>query len=213
MDEESKSNKLISPCKCDGSAKYIHKACLSKWRKTELRENQELSCPVCLTNYDTNIVYPFETIPIYNKNKVLTYLLYPPICIMTINSCFYVFQINLELPLDNENCIYYNLTNYICSNNDVEVYVLSNFIRPFIAIHDILAGIYLVYYLYYFMSVYDKVRYLRKGLPFLWIPILHSYLLYDVTGYYFIFSLLHHYVLPCYFIAHVKILRLMNDDL
>lgn len=46
-------NKLVSPCKCDGSIKYIHEYCLFKIHKEK--------CNVCNTNYNFTWRYNVNT--------------------------------------------------------------------------------------------------------------------------------------------------------
>ena len=45
----SSKDKLISPCKCSGSIKYVHKKCLKKWIKNKA-ENKD-SCEICGEKY------------------------------------------------------------------------------------------------------------------------------------------------------------------
>ena len=39
---------LVQPCACRGSAKFIHKACLEKWRRTSPREDAAYRCGQCI---------------------------------------------------------------------------------------------------------------------------------------------------------------------
>lgn len=42
---------VLSPCACDGSVRYVHRACLEKWRKISLKADH---CTICMQplNYD-----------------------------------------------------------------------------------------------------------------------------------------------------------------
>ena len=42
---------LVQPCACRGSAKFIHKACLEKWRRTSPREDAAYRCGQCKDEY------------------------------------------------------------------------------------------------------------------------------------------------------------------
>ena len=42
---------LVQPCTCRGSAKFIHKACLEKWRRTGPREDAAYRCGQCMDHY------------------------------------------------------------------------------------------------------------------------------------------------------------------
>ena len=48
--EEGKREEFIAPCSCKGSAKWVHRACLDRWRTT--REDKAFSkCTECLAPY------------------------------------------------------------------------------------------------------------------------------------------------------------------
>ncbi|KAI8597364.1 hypothetical protein EDD21DRAFT_447073 [Dissophora ornata] len=46
-----KSDKLISPCLCKGSSRYIHLGCLEKWRTMSTRKESFYSCDTCHYHY------------------------------------------------------------------------------------------------------------------------------------------------------------------
>jgi hypothetical protein len=47
----SSKGKLISPCQCTGTIKYIHKKCLITW----INQNNKTSCELCNYSYKLNI--------------------------------------------------------------------------------------------------------------------------------------------------------------
>eukprot|EP00055_Hartaetosiga_balthica_P013898 m.73361 g.73361 ORF g.73361 m.73361 type:complete len:365 (-) comp8419_c0_seq1:2194-3288(-) len=50
--EESSGNKLISPCKCKGSMKYVHETCLLEWTESRFGEYAtEGQCQYCHEKY------------------------------------------------------------------------------------------------------------------------------------------------------------------
>lgn len=60
-EEDDEGNKLISPCKCAGTTKYIHKECLQEWLNSK-RVTRELKysiiyvfkvsqCELCKNNF------------------------------------------------------------------------------------------------------------------------------------------------------------------
>ncbi|GIL98217.1 hypothetical protein Vretimale_3633, partial [Volvox reticuliferus] len=53
MDEEFDpiSNPLISPCKCSGSTKYVHRQCLLKWRSMKSGTQAYYRCEICHYRY------------------------------------------------------------------------------------------------------------------------------------------------------------------
>lgn len=48
----------VSPCKCRGTAKWVHKMCLQRWidEKQQGNSSIEVACPQCSSKYV--IVYP-----------------------------------------------------------------------------------------------------------------------------------------------------------
>lgn len=57
--EEDNLENLISPCKCNGTIKYIHKDCLDKWRTVS---KSKFHCTLCDEEYNVpyHVVVPIE---------------------------------------------------------------------------------------------------------------------------------------------------------
>jgi len=52
VSDDPELGRLISPCKCKGSQKYVHEGCLQAWRKTSpLSERNYWRCPTCQFEY------------------------------------------------------------------------------------------------------------------------------------------------------------------
>jgi hypothetical protein len=50
--EDPNLGRLISPCKCKGSQKYVHEGCLRLWRQAQPFEDRNYwSCPTCKFKY------------------------------------------------------------------------------------------------------------------------------------------------------------------
>ncbi|KAI9339702.1 hypothetical protein BDR26DRAFT_862147 [Obelidium mucronatum] len=63
--------RLISPCKCKGSMKYVHLSCLNEWRKVTANNNSFFKCDQC--NYE----YHFERTKwahVLRNNLLITFL-------------------------------------------------------------------------------------------------------------------------------------------
>jgi E3 ubiquitin-protein ligase MARCH5 len=81
---EDLNNCWISPCRCSGTAKWVHNQCLQLWidEKQRLDSNVVVKCSQCNTKYE--LVFPPNGIPffkhfIYSKtiqkfNKILIFL-------------------------------------------------------------------------------------------------------------------------------------------
>ena len=67
-DENTKDDPLITPCKCDGTMKFIHIGCLREWlnSKRSFKENtavktfcwKSLDCELCKVKFPDRIICP-----------------------------------------------------------------------------------------------------------------------------------------------------------
>lgn len=57
-EDDDYSAQWVSPCKCRGTAKWVHKSCLQRWidEKQQGNSSVEVACPQC--NFTYIIVYP-----------------------------------------------------------------------------------------------------------------------------------------------------------
>ena len=44
-------NPLISPCRCSGGSRFVHRRCLAQWRAADTRRDAAFKCEVCLFRY------------------------------------------------------------------------------------------------------------------------------------------------------------------
>lgn len=44
--------RLISPCKCKGTSKYVHTKCLHQWRTTSQKQESYYECDTCKYKYE-----------------------------------------------------------------------------------------------------------------------------------------------------------------
>ncbi|KAB5582734.1 hypothetical protein GE09DRAFT_1076228 [Coniochaeta sp. 2T2.1] len=52
VSEDPEYGRLISPCKCKGSQKYVHEGCLRQWRQAQpFADRNYWSCPTCKFKY------------------------------------------------------------------------------------------------------------------------------------------------------------------
>lgn len=82
----SKDNPLIDPCDCNGSIRYVHKKCLSRWRRMNPLRNANI-CLLCLSPYRLEMHDSIEIIP--NPSRFFVFLLrYPYTLSFTTNYIF-----------------------------------------------------------------------------------------------------------------------------
>lgn len=51
LEEEDDLDSLISPCKCSGTSKYVHKTCLHRWRYQDVNSTAFYKCMECNEEY------------------------------------------------------------------------------------------------------------------------------------------------------------------
>lgn len=52
VSDDAELGRLLSPCKCKGSQKYVHEGCLKSWRlASPMAERNYWQCPTCKFNY------------------------------------------------------------------------------------------------------------------------------------------------------------------
>jgi hypothetical protein len=57
VSEDPEAGRLISPCICKGSQKYVHEGCIQAWRATSRpNERNYMQCPTCKFKYRTDRV-------------------------------------------------------------------------------------------------------------------------------------------------------------
>ena len=49
--EGESDGQLVQPCACRGSAKWTHKACIERWRRTSPKEDAAYRCGECMDHY------------------------------------------------------------------------------------------------------------------------------------------------------------------
>merc|ERR1719181_1736478 len=52
FEPEGPGRPLIAPCQCDGSVRYVHRACLERWRLAAGNSDNAARCEICHTEYE-----------------------------------------------------------------------------------------------------------------------------------------------------------------
>jgi E3 ubiquitin-protein ligase DOA10 len=61
--EDKKLGKLINPCICDGSVKFIHDECLKTWLVSQNKDIQNAGCEICNTTYNMSFHFGSKFYP------------------------------------------------------------------------------------------------------------------------------------------------------
>jgi len=230
-----KVDPLVQPCKCSGSIAYVHKQCLIKWRRTDVRPNQDTNCPLCKSVYDNRIVpfFKMEAIPSYNNN-LMRFLLNPIYTLVAINYTYMMYFVaaphNIHI---NHDCVVapraasasvftgiLNISdafsNTITPSNKpepcVRYFIVYDFTTPFVILHSLMALIYIGAYLNLVGRLNNKLRYLYFASKYAWIPLLNLWTLVNMKESVFLMGSLNLLVLPFYLNKHIELLRTLNAE-
>jgi hypothetical protein len=198
-----KRNPLWKPCKCKGTSAYVHKICLTKWRMTTLRVDQDIQCPVCNSVYDIQIL-GLDFIEIIPEYSGFSYILLHPTIIMILNTySFALYTANKSLIV---------IKNHTVSFLDRETDESIDFTNSYLAMHLLTAGIYLIMYIYHLKNVRNLRRYFSGAKVFIAIPLLHIAILSSFRLSPLLNGLAHYYLLPIYLKRHINLLHLANSQ-
>jgi hypothetical protein len=96
FEAETRLNKLLTPCKCQGSIQFIHIKCLLKWQSVAPIEYIH-KCQLCLSYY-RNGTFIFETIP-NERGYIYNFLICPYLTTFTSKYLVFLFS---EILLQNQ---------------------------------------------------------------------------------------------------------------
>ena len=98
LEKEDAENKLISPCNCNGTSKYVHDTCLKKWRYINRDNDAFIKCRECNANYIilTNEIENFNFI--CYKNGMCSYVMFSSLLLFS----FMILPLNY---IDNINIV------------------------------------------------------------------------------------------------------------
>lgn len=85
FDATNNKNDIVAPCKCDGTMKYVHKACLEQWRVHSSGTDNFNKCPTCGENYKIAIPKGLEEAI---EKQILTDSIFGLFIIILIASAF-----------------------------------------------------------------------------------------------------------------------------
>lgn len=88
------TSRLIAPCKCSGSVKYIHEECLKTWLVSQNIDLKYANCELCQTSYKMNIEIGSKCLPSSILNMYNLMFLF---CLSIFLTCFIVIIIRSAL--------------------------------------------------------------------------------------------------------------------
>lgn len=67
-EEVVSDDELITPCRCNGTSKYVHRSCLNKWRSVNIGREANSYCMECREKYIIRRKYELEKKRIFNNS-------------------------------------------------------------------------------------------------------------------------------------------------
>ena len=147
------SNPMLSPCKCNGTIKYVHERCLEKWRNVNINKPSFQTCLICRYNYILGSTETFTISQLF-INRIRNISNYIMFHIMTFISASIINMINpSQLWL-----IKYKIKDIKKDN----IYNLSYYYSFLIIILTIF--LYLGVFLNIILHIKNKCKYLKKSM-------------------------------------------------
>ena len=106
LEDEENIDLLISPCRCNGTSKYVHKSCLETWRYQSISARGFYKCMECNENYIILNNDEIENQRIFDIFNIFQKLFYFELCVsFLLNFFIYIIDvfINDYLPIVGEN--------------------------------------------------------------------------------------------------------------
>ena len=229
-EDETKVKKMIQPCNCNGTNKYVHRKCLNQWRLYNPNNDAYDRCMLCKATYTFTLKYAKEkyTIHVFPSNGadlIFTFFLVN-ISLIIISILFglidnYLNNAIICLYLHYQNI--YQLDNLFDqpSDNYLVLYMLYFSFVTFVItciLHIISSG--MIYYnvqrkgKYFLITFLSHVSKVGASVHFIWLT--HCIQLF--TPYFFIFitsmlSFTNVFVFLSIFDNHNHKLKLLNKEL
>lgn len=226
-DEEKNEKKLIRPCACDGTNRYVHRKCLNTWRNYDQNEERAIKCMECKKKYIFIFQHPKEEYDIHifslsNESSIHLFILFETFVFLSS----ILFNI-IDSTYGNDAMLFYLHLQDIYQLDDI--FTLSNdiiseygyYFGLITLIDTIIFHTVSTFIMYH--NVHRKKKYLTLtiiphiikvfgSMQFLWI----TYLTQDIDSCFFIlfssfFSFFNFFIFSSIFDSHNKAIKVLNE--
>ena len=205
--DDVQDDELISPCRCNGTSKWVHRGCLNRWREFNRGRDGERQCMECKEDYIVRRKYPYEKKNLFRNHMctftILNYLLSSLISIIWLmaalagndRSSWLLYILNNGNPEPREEeCEYsYQIHNITCrqSRTMAEYIAIPSQSYTYVIFHGyfLLTMHTILYTIYYYWIICKKIKrvkrymFLNKGPLIFWnIYCLRFFLLYYISS-------------------------------
>jgi hypothetical protein len=108
------TGELITPCRCKGTAQYVHRQCLNDWRKIKKKRyrSKAYHCEICLTPFRLLLVYPSFLSYVKNHWTLFEKLMYSSSlisCLFSVGVSFNAYERDKVKRRSNVNILSKNI--------------------------------------------------------------------------------------------------------
>ena len=160
---------LISPCRCNGTSKYVHKSCLDKWRMINRQGEAWRKCMECHTPYEFTNSFSLESTTLLTYNSLISIYLLQYVCGLFFS--FVIWVVDAYNDYESIRLLNYNITlpepsllTFVKNDNAApQIYYISFYMF----IQNIIVYLYFCYIM--FFNIKRKSLYINKIYKtFLW---------------------------------------------
>jgi hypothetical protein len=144
FEQGSRSNKLITPCRCDGSVRYVHEECLKLWLlASKDQEISQASCELCTTPYLMELKVTWKCSSENILADRLMQLCFLPLLLMVFSVLILILGVLIDQYFDDENqdpeqknCTLVIIVTCLCTLF-VVVYLIASIFKETCCIHSL----------------------------------------------------------------------------
>jgi hypothetical protein len=191
-EENGLANPLLSPCRCAGTIKFVHRECLTQWRNTTAYDFFKINCQLCHTPYVLPRRWLIEHMPF--RDNLWVYVLSQPFFVIIFVHYLHIFILSQFFKKESAIILNDNLSISIFD------FLLLNASVVYAAYYTYLIKKVINKQLYFFYNAFDLLRWATGG----------AICLYLTQFTIFPFGALYLYLISCYYEIHIKALHTIN---
>jgi hypothetical protein len=115
--ESGQKDKIIIPCQCEGSIKYVHKKCIERWILSSGVPIDDAKCEICKSKFQIRRIKPTELSKAQKKKLIITCFLFIILVGSIIVGCIFGLYFGLRsrriIQTKQNQVIYFSLVGVL----------------------------------------------------------------------------------------------------
>ena len=115
--ESGQKDKIIIPCQCEGSIKYVHKKCIERWILSLNIPIDDAKCEICKSKFKIKRIKPTELSKTQKKKLIITCILFIVLVGSIIVGCIFGLYFSLRsrriIQTKQNQVIYFSLVGIL----------------------------------------------------------------------------------------------------